>query len=74
MYTLKVQSQEESTALAARLGQLLEAGDVLILNGALAAGKTYFVKALTEALGSQRRSSRIKANIAGGRLFGQKVV
>lgn len=52
MYTLKVQSQEESTALAARLGQLLEAGDVLILNGALAAGKTYFVKALTEALGS----------------------
>ena len=52
MYILKVQSQEESTALAARLGQLLEAGDVLILNGALAAGKTYFVKALTEALGS----------------------
>lgn len=52
MQSIKVQSPEESAALAARLGHLLEAGDVIILNGALAAGKTFFVKSLAEALGS----------------------
>ncbi len=52
MQTIKVQNQEESVALAVRLGQVLEPGDVVILNGALAAGKTFLVKALTEALGS----------------------
>lgn len=52
MLSVQVENPEQSTQLAARLGQLLSAGDVVILNGALAAGKTFFVKALAEALGS----------------------
>ncbi|MEL6968756.1 MAG: tRNA (adenosine(37)-N6)-threonylcarbamoyltransferase complex ATPase subunit type 1 TsaE [Bacteroidota bacterium] len=52
MQTVEVQNQAESVALAERLGQVLAPGDVVILNGALAAGKTFFVKSLTEALGS----------------------
>lgn len=52
MHTVTVQSPEESTQLAARLGGVLDIGDVVILNGALAAGKTFFVKALAESLGT----------------------
>ncbi len=52
MQSVQVDSPEQSSQLAARLGQMLQAGDVIILNGALAAGKTHFVKALTESLGS----------------------
>lgn len=52
MHSVLVESPEQSSQLAARLGQLLEIGDVIILNGALAAGKTFFVKALAESLGS----------------------
>ena len=52
MFTVTVQNPEESAELAKRLGQVLELGDVIILKGDLAAGKTFFVKALAESLGS----------------------
>ncbi len=43
-------SPEETRALAARLGTLLKAGDVVALNGELGSGKTEFVHGLAEGL------------------------
>jgi tRNA threonylcarbamoyladenosine biosynthesis protein TsaE len=43
-------SPEETRALAARLGKLLESGDVVALNGELGSGKTEFVHGLAEGL------------------------
>ena len=43
-------SPEETRALAARLGLLLESGDVVALNGELGSGKTEFVHGLAEGL------------------------
>ena len=45
-------SPEATGAIAAALAPHLRAGDVVLLNGGLAAGKTHFVKALVQALGS----------------------
>lgn len=41
-------------AVAKKLGQQLQAGDVLLLDGDLGAGKTTFTKGLAEGLGIQR--------------------
>ena len=51
--TINVKSQEETTRLAGLIGASLRGGDVVILNGPLAAGKTFFVQALARALGSE---------------------
>jgi tRNA threonylcarbamoyladenosine biosynthesis protein TsaE len=46
MITLRVESLEQTEALAHALAPLLRPGDVLCLDGELGAGKTAFVKAL----------------------------
>ena len=49
-YARLTRSPEETRALAARLGDRLEAGDVVALNGELGSGKTEFVHGLAAGL------------------------
>lgn len=49
-----VKNEEETKQLAASLGHYLKAGDVLLLEGDLGAGKTTFTKGLAEGLGIKR--------------------
>ena len=44
-------SEEETLALAGKLGSLFKPGDVVVLSGALGSGKTVFVRGLAIALG-----------------------
>jgi tRNA threonylcarbamoyladenosine biosynthesis protein TsaE len=44
-------SAAETTELAARVGALLRAGDVVLLDGELGTGKTVFAKGIARALG-----------------------
>jgi tRNA threonylcarbamoyladenosine biosynthesis protein TsaE len=46
-----VTTAEETHALAAALGEVLEGGDLLVLTGELGAGKTTFTQGLGEGLG-----------------------
>lgn len=48
---------EGTEQLARRLGEVLSAGDLLVLTGGLGAGKTTFTQTLGEALGVQGRIS-----------------
>jgi len=48
---LHLQSPDETRALAGRLAALLRPGDFIGLVGELGAGKTFFARALCEALG-----------------------
>lgn len=50
----KSSSTEETQQMAERLGQRLEPGDVLTLEGDLGAGKTTFTKGLGKGLGVKR--------------------
>lgn len=47
-------NETETTQLATKLGELLQAGDVVALEGDLGAGKTTFTKAVAKALGITR--------------------
>ncbi|MFJ4026319.1 tRNA (adenosine(37)-N6)-threonylcarbamoyltransferase complex ATPase subunit type 1 TsaE [Paenarthrobacter sp. NPDC089989] len=49
--SVKVTTAEETHELAASLGGVLEAGDLLVLTGELGAGKTTFTQGLGEGLG-----------------------
>jgi tRNA threonylcarbamoyladenosine biosynthesis protein TsaE len=51
-FYISVNSIEHTCAIAAAIAPSLRLGDVLILTGGLAAGKTSFVKGLAKALGS----------------------
>lgn len=54
MQTRHAKNETETKAIAAALAQYLEAGDVLLLEGNLGAGKTTFTKGLAEGLGIKR--------------------
>lgn len=54
MLEVKVNSANETQALAQHLAKFLQAGDVLLLDGELGAGKTTFTKGLAEGLGIKR--------------------
>jgi len=49
---LRLESEADTAKLAAAFARHMRAGDVLLLTGGLAAGKTYFVRAAVAALGS----------------------
>jgi tRNA threonylcarbamoyladenosine biosynthesis protein TsaE len=44
-------SDEETLKLGARIGERLEGGEILLLDGPLGAGKTIFVKGIASSLG-----------------------
>lgn len=48
---LRVESLDQMTDLAEKFSGYLEAGDLIVLDGELGAGKTFFVSAVGEALG-----------------------
>ena len=49
--TITTRSAAETTDLAVRVGALLRAGDVVVLDGELGTGKTVFAKGIARALG-----------------------
>lgn len=48
---LKISSIVEMERLASRLARYMRSGDLILLNGALGAGKTFFTQALIKSLG-----------------------
>jgi tRNA threonylcarbamoyl adenosine modification protein YjeE len=48
--SLRSAGEDETTLMAKRLASLLEPGDLLTFDGNLGAGKTFFIRALCEAL------------------------
>ena len=51
MSTIKVQTPEAMFALGEKIGSLCKAGDLILLNGPLGAGKTVLVQGIGQALG-----------------------
>ncbi|PLS34493.1 tRNA (adenosine(37)-N6)-threonylcarbamoyltransferase complex ATPase subunit type 1 TsaE [Carnobacterium maltaromaticum] len=51
---LNANNEQETRAIAAKLAEYLTAGDVILLEGNLGAGKTTFTKGLAEGLGIKR--------------------
>ena len=54
MLTFYAKDEQETKDIAASLAKLLNAGDVVLLEGNLGAGKTTFTKGLAEGLGIKR--------------------
>jgi len=54
---LKLNSEEETIALGARLGRLLKPGALVLLRGELGAGKTTFARGLARGAGYRGRVS-----------------
>ncbi len=53
-WTIVTESPEETMRIAWNLGQLVQEGDVITLEGDLGAGKTSFTKGLAKGLGVKR--------------------
>lgn len=53
-WTIVTESPEETMRIAENLGQLVQEGDVITLEGDLGAGKTSFTKGLAKGLGVKR--------------------
>ena len=51
MLTFKTSSAEETIALGEKIGKLLKKGDIIAMQGTLAAGKTTITKGIAQALG-----------------------
>jgi ATPase, YjeE family len=49
---ITIADEKDTTRIATALADHLRPGDVILLDGALAAGKTFFTRALVRALGS----------------------
>ncbi len=49
VWSARVTSEEETTDLALRLASTLRSGDVVLLNGDLGSGKTFFARALIQS-------------------------
>jgi tRNA threonylcarbamoyladenosine biosynthesis protein TsaE len=68
----KVMTEEETAALAVEFASLLKGGEVIVLNGELGAGKTFFVKQVLRKFGIDNVSSPTFALVneyAGGLKF-----
>ena len=52
-----VQSEDETTTLAERFSSTLNGGEVVVLNGNLGAGKTFFIKRLLNNFGIDNTTS-----------------
>jgi len=50
-YSKTVKSEEETAKLASEFANLISPGDVIVLNGQLGAGKTFFIKHVLKKLG-----------------------
>ncbi|WP_191557751.1 tRNA (adenosine(37)-N6)-threonylcarbamoyltransferase complex ATPase subunit type 1 TsaE [Metabacillus idriensis] len=53
-HTVRTNSPEVTTKLAVRLGELVNPGDVITLEGDLGAGKTTFTKGLAKGMGIRK--------------------
>lgn len=70
-HVLRSRGPAETRRIGARLGRLLEAGDVLLLQGELGSGKTVFAQGIGEGLGVRepvKSSSFVLLNEYHGRL------
>ena len=50
LFEINLPSPEATHALAVRIGGVLQAGDVLLLEGGIGAGKTHFARSLIQSL------------------------
>ena len=57
----RLETPEDTQELAAELGAALEAGDVVILDGPVGAGKTTFTQGLARGMGVKGRVTHLSA-------------
>jgi tRNA threonylcarbamoyladenosine biosynthesis protein TsaE len=57
LFSHKIYSEDETIALASKFSSELKPGDVIILNGNLGAGKTFFIKHALKNIGIDNVSS-----------------
>ncbi len=56
-YSKIVVTEEETTELAVKFSHIVKTGDVIVLNGQLGAGKTFFIKQALKQLGADNVNS-----------------